>query len=70
MLIGAFDDENQEEREAGISAGFAWHVLADFLIVGTDYGISEGMRAGIQNFVAVRGGRARQVSEPRPDGRV
>jgi hypothetical protein len=44
---GILDDSKPEERTLGINAGFAWNVLADAIVVYTDLGISNGMRAGI-----------------------
>jgi len=41
------DDEIDEERKQGMSAGFAWGEVADIIAVYADYGISYGMSAGI-----------------------
>ncbi len=41
------DDNNKEQRELGIAAGHAWIMYADYVVVYSDYGISEGMQAGI-----------------------
>ncbi len=40
---GILDDKNLEERQLGISAGFAWREIAEATIVFTDLGISPGM---------------------------
>lgn len=45
---GILDDTVPEERRIGIAAGFAWNELADATVVYTDYGISDGMREGIE----------------------
>lgn len=41
------DDNVQEERMFGISAGFVWRECSDKTVVYTDYGISKGMEFGI-----------------------
>lgn len=46
---GVLDDHNPTERAVGMQLGFAWRAVADATIVFTDYGISEGMRAGISH---------------------
>lgn len=53
LLPGALDDDNPEEREAGIRAGFAWREAADATVVYTDRGISRGMRAGIEHAESI-----------------
>lgn len=45
---GVYDDDIPDERSAGICAGFAWHSVADALVVYTDRGISPGMKCGIE----------------------
>lgn len=42
------DDAIAEEREAGISAGFAYLQVAQRTVVYIDHGISNGMRQGIE----------------------
>jgi len=49
MLTEALDDNDAEEREAGIKAGFAWRHAAEMTVVYTDRGISRGMRMGIEH---------------------
>ncbi len=41
------NDDNQNERSLGINLGQAWLRRCDFVAVYQDYGISEGMKAGI-----------------------
>jgi hypothetical protein len=45
---GILRDEVPEERQRGMSAGFAWLRVADFTAVYTDRGISYGMQMGIE----------------------
>lgn len=45
---GVLDDKIPEERQHGISAGFAWRGVADATVVYTDFGISYGMQKGIE----------------------
>lgn len=49
---GILRDEVPEEREQGISAGFAWGDRADLRAVYLDRGMSGGMRAGIRAALA------------------
>jgi hypothetical protein len=42
------DDENPAHRAAGMEAGFDWALAADYRVVYTDLGISEGMRKAIE----------------------
>lgn len=51
---GILDDASPEERAAGIAAGLAWVRAAACTVVYTDFGISEGMQAGI--FRAIQEG--------------
>jgi len=46
---GILNDEEPEERELGISAGFEWAEVADYTVVYCDFGISSGMDKGVQN---------------------
>jgi hypothetical protein len=46
---GVLDDNIEEERELGITAGFAWAVYATKTVVYKDLGISPGMQWGINN---------------------
>lgn len=45
---GILDDLLPEEREKGMLCGFVWGAAADKIAVYADYGISEGMRRGIE----------------------
>lgn len=42
------DDTKLEEREIGINAGFAWGEKADIRAFYVDYGVSSGMKEGLQ----------------------
>ena len=44
------DDEIDEERKQGMSAGFAWGEVAQLVAVYADYGISRGMKAGVAKW--------------------
>lgn len=46
---GVLDDTKADERQLGITAGFAWRSRADATIVYTDFGISLGMQLGIED---------------------
>lgn len=46
---GVLDDTVADERRLGIDAGFAWHEVADAVVVYCDLGLSRGMRQGIRN---------------------
>lgn len=45
------DDKLLEERNLGISAGFAWGEVAEAAVVYDDYGISGGMQKGIERHI-------------------
>jgi hypothetical protein len=45
---GILDDNDKEQRALGIAAGHAWIKRADYMVVYTDYGISAGMKDGIE----------------------
>ena len=45
---GILDDTNPEERKLGIESGFAWGEVAEGIAVYEDYGISGGMKLGIE----------------------
>lgn len=51
---GVLDDTDPRERAHGINAGHAWMREADALVVYTDRGISEGMKAGIRAAEFIR----------------
>lgn len=44
---GVLRDEEPQERELGIQAGFQWRMAASKTVVYTDLGISRGMEYGI-----------------------
>ena len=44
---GVLRDDNPSERALGITAGFAFLSHMDYMVVYTDYGISDGMQEGI-----------------------
>lgn len=45
---GVLDDKDPVERAFGIDAGLAWGRVAQATVVYTDFGISDGMRYGIE----------------------
>ena len=46
--VGILDDLVGSQRALGMQAGFAWGARADLVAIYADYGISNGMRLGIQ----------------------
>lgn len=52
LYTQVLDDDDPDERKAGIAAGLAWGRVADATVVYTDRGISRGMAAGIGRAVA------------------
>jgi len=46
---GILDDNDPEDRTVGIHAGHAWMDAADYVVVYTDKGITEGMQKGIEH---------------------
>lgn len=44
---GVLDDTRPDERRLGMQAGHAWIKKADAMVVYADYGVSDGMHAGI-----------------------
>lgn len=44
---GILDDQIAAERAKGMEAGFAWYEVAEAVVVYRDFGISNGMQAGI-----------------------
>ena len=53
---GTLDDNDPEQRELGLEAGFAWGDVADVVAVYVDLGVSSGMQRGIK--------RAQQLGQP------
>lgn len=45
---GILDDKKPQERMLGIEAGLAWAKHAELSVVYEDFGISEGMKQGIE----------------------
>jgi hypothetical protein len=43
---GVLDDDNPEDRKLGMGAGWAWHSVADAVIMYMDRGVSKGMELG------------------------
>jgi len=52
---GVLDDNIPEERKMGIDAGLDWREASEATIVYADYGISRGMRYGVDD--AIQSGR-------------
>lgn len=50
---GVLEDADPREREAGLSAAASFYFAADLVAVYTDYGISDGMRRGIEQAKAL-----------------
>lgn len=50
---GVLDDTQPDERRWGILAGFEWRIAAHSTVVYTDYGITTGMRVGIEHAESV-----------------
>jgi hypothetical protein len=49
LYTQVLDDRLVEERSQGIGAGLEWLPVAEATVAYTDYGISRGMRFGIQS---------------------
>lgn len=49
LMTQFLDDSIPEERLAGMEAGFAWGAVGDKVAVYDDFGISAGMKMGIQH---------------------
>lgn len=47
LYPGVLDDDEADERELGLTAGWAWLLRAEYSVVYTDLGISPGMHRGI-----------------------
>jgi hypothetical protein len=48
LYTQVLDDTDTEQRITGIKAGFTWGLVADYVAVYVDYGISTGMQKGIE----------------------
>lgn len=42
------NDDNIQERALGIMAGLAWSEVCDYVVVYQDFGITDGMKDGIE----------------------
>lgn len=51
---GVLDDTKESERNLGIEAGLLWGEAAELTVVYCDYGISGGMRLGIERAEKVK----------------
>ena len=56
MYTRALDDNNLEEREAGINAGYEWMEKAIYVIFYIDYGMSKGMHLALDEAMELRKG--------------
>jgi len=48
LYTQVLDDNIPEQRKLGMEAGQSWYEVADYCVVYTDFGISEGMQEGIK----------------------
>jgi len=64
---GVLRDDNPEERRLGIEAGLLWGAKAEKTVVYADYGITPGMRDGIER--AKTAGRPVEYRMFNPQGR-
>lgn len=48
LYTQVLDDKVPKDRTLGIMAGFAWGDVAELTAVYVDYGVSDGMRLGIE----------------------
>lgn len=46
---GVLRDDCPTERDVGVQLGFAWRRAADFTVVFIDFGLSAGMRLGVEH---------------------
>jgi hypothetical protein len=46
---GVLNDSDPEERALGIAAGFVWRDVADCTVVYEDFGVTDGMMAGVND---------------------
>lgn len=49
LYTRSLDDNDIDERSMGITAGFSWMGVCDAVVVYWDFGISTGMRLGMNN---------------------
>jgi len=45
---GVLDDEIPEQRKTGMEAAWYWMAVADLVVVYNDYGITTGMKEGVE----------------------
>lgn len=50
---GLLDDKNPEERKMGMEAGWTWAEDAEASVFYIDFGMSEGMKAGLERAIEV-----------------
>lgn len=48
LYTQVLDDNDPVDRSIGINAGMAWSDLCDYVVVYTDYGISNGIKNAIE----------------------
>jgi len=51
LYTQVLDDKKEWQRAIGMAAGHAWYRVAEACIVYADLGVSEGMRAGIDQAI-------------------
>lgn len=47
------DDRNMADRALGITCGFYWMEVCDYVVAYDDYGITPGMKKGIKNALSL-----------------
>lgn len=47
LYTTALDDSNEDDRDLGMRAGWAWLPVAEAVVVYQDHGISDGMLEGL-----------------------
>jgi len=45
---GLLDDNDKEQRQLGMAAGWVWTYVADLVVIYDDFGISNGMKQGVE----------------------
>lgn len=51
LYTDILNDNNPEERKFGIEAGLVWSSVAEKIVVGTNFGVSEGMYLAIEHHM-------------------
>jgi len=64
LLTQVLDDDDPEQRAAGIAAGMAWHVVADLVVFYVDRGWSTGMLAARENCEFIAKTEIRRIYTP------